>query len=221
MIERGDSREVYRITGELVCREPFGRGSGPLVGGSESRWIMSRPCLFALYDPFISWLLAAVGGIAFAVLAFGPSLLSGDMLRSMGLSYQRDVRCSPPAYWLMALFALHLVVALLMIAFVPSMVFRLFVIGITVLNFMRLPRALWGFEIQGDTVRVWFPLWPSGNAVVTREQLVSAHGASAYRASPFRSELRIALANGRKLHLSAMGTARFRLLAEYVRGARG
>jgi uncharacterized membrane protein YccF (DUF307 family) len=127
---------------------------------------------------------------------------------------------SRPRYWMLVGWAVSLLVCIGLIAAVPVTAFRLVVAAIFLVNALQLPRAVWGFEISDAGLRVWYPLWPLGNRLVTRQEIAAADvNAQPIRLFSYTDTVRLRLVDGKTLRLGRVGTTSFDDLVHFLRGA--
>jgi hypothetical protein len=213
LVERGDALDVFDPEGELISSSPLAADEPrPLQGGQGTRPLMTKPYLFPLWDPFIAWLLAALGMAIAAAATIGLSLVPAARLERFGIVETVPEGWSPPAYSLIVWLVSGLIAMSVFVFVMPGTLLKLFAAAVLAGNLVQFPRILWGFEIQGESVRIWFPFRKSANVVLSGVQLAAAQSSPAVAA-----QLTVPLANGKKTKVTAFGTARFRLLTEYLR----
>lgn len=217
LIERGDMRDVFTPTGELVSSTPFDRNAivGPLVGGRASHVLLTKPYLFPLWSPGIAWLMGAVGMGLVAAMTLGLSTAPAALLTRLGLDQPEAPNTSQPSYWLVVIYGLSVLIGLFMAYAAPGTIARLFIGAIIVSNAVQLPRLIWGFEIRSSDVRVWFPFTPSLECVLTPEELVAA-----YSGTGLMRSFTITPTTGRRVSLTAIGTSHFSTLVQHVESLR-
>lgn len=124
---------------------------------------------------------------------------------------------SKPAYWVWGLGIVGLAVGIGLILTVGVPLLAGFIGLIMALNVFQMLGLAWGFEIEGDTFRVWFPLWPSRNRSLGRQDIahveVVHNPIRIFRHSDF---MRLRLADGKKLILPRIGTSHFQMLVDHL-----
>lgn len=205
---RGNRRLVYHANGALASTADA-RGTRPQPAGHAARrvTVSLRPYLFVLYGPGITWITAVAGALMWLGTATFLSMAAETTLARLGiLPPQSSV--SPPTFGAAGFSVIALVMFALVATSAPPW-FIAFWLAILVANVPRLSRDFWGFEITGTHVRVWLPLRPALNTVLTPEELIAGVAKMS-----LNSHLRLP---GKKANtLSAIGTTRFRMLVDHV-----